>query len=185
MSQIIKIGISEGHCFVVLDDNNCYTVVSQMGSLVFKEAETLLSIVGSSRHTVLRGSLCVHHIRRLWSLLWRCLHAHSSSYYHSCGNAAFYYWADWMLCHNSRKPLWTRYGKLQSCCVVVLPCCVSGLCPFNRFSKCMFFEYFLLSCLIAWNLVSFVPNILCWISVLNNSVSLPVQAAAESLCFTF
>lgn len=106
-----------------------------------------MSIIGSSRHTVLRGSLCVHHIWRLWSLLRRRLHTHSSSYYHSCGNTSFYYWTYWVLCHNSRKSLWTCYSKLR---MMVFECCVSVPFLFNWFRKIQFLKFFL-SCFIVLN----------------------------------
>lgn len=66
---------------------------------------------GSSWHLVLCGSLCLHHIRWLRSLLWRCLHTHPCSGYHSSGDTSLYHWFDWLLCHDPGKPLWTRYSK--------------------------------------------------------------------------
>lgn len=143
--------------------------------------DVFVPIVGSSRHPVLRGSLCVHHIWWLWSLLWRCLYTNSSCYHHSCGNTAFYYWTYWVLRYHSRESLWPGYGKCRAP-AESWPGVYLAAFSLNKLLK-YYWKFFLYG--LKSFLLNFVGNILFRFSVLNKGVKLHSSSSRRHLSFTF
>lgn len=86
---------------------------ARVGKLLWLySARSPLAFLGGSWHSLLCGSLCLHHVRRLWPFLWGCVHALPRCGDHSRRSPAFYYWPNWLLCYNPGEPLWARHGKL-------------------------------------------------------------------------
>lgn len=135
-----------------------------------------VALAGSSRHPVLRGSLCVHHIWWLRSLLWGCVHTDPSCYHHSCGNAAVHYWTHWLLRYHPGESLWAGYGKCRAWPAVCLP----------AFSLHKLLKYSLnpFLCGLKSFLLHFLRNILFQFSVLNKGVKWNSSSSRRCLCFT-
>lgn len=89
-----------------------YIIQRTVTSFIFWSLEiwsvffSLLS-AGCSWDFMLHRSLRFHHIRRLWPLLWRHLHADSCRHNHSSGDSALYHRLDRVLCNNTWKLMWS------------------------------------------------------------------------------
>lgn len=80
-----------------------------MYNWLLKSSLTYVAVVsaGGSWNLMLYWSLCVHHIWRLRSLLWRRVHSDPCCHYNSSGDASLHHRSDWMLRHNPWKLLWS------------------------------------------------------------------------------